>query len=44
VHLQEITNIVTDPQLKNVPIGNVVSLVGIDVKSKDQGPGQVSPS
>ena len=37
VHLQEITSIVTDPQLKNVPIGNIVSLVGIDVKSNKQG-------
>ena len=26
-----ITDTITDPQLKNVPIGNVVSLVGVDV-------------
>ena len=41
VHLQEITNEIIDPQLKDVPIGNVVSLVGIDVKSKNQGPKRV---
>ncbi len=41
VHLQEITNEIIDPQLKDVPIGNIVSLVGIDVKSKNQGPKRV---
>lgn len=42
VHLQEIVNEITDPQLKNVPIGNIVSLVGIDVKSKNQGAKKVN--
>ena len=31
LNLAQITNLLTDPQLKNVPIGNVVSLVGVDV-------------
>ena len=42
VHIQEIVNEITDPQLKNVPIGNIVSLVGIDVKSKNQGAKKVN--
>lgn len=31
LNLGQITNLITDPQLKNVPIGNVVALVGVDV-------------
>lgn len=31
LNLAQITNLLTDPQLKNVPIGNVVALVGVDV-------------
>ena len=31
LNLGVITDLITDPQLKNVPIGNIVSLVGIDV-------------
>jgi hypothetical protein len=43
VHLQEITKVITDPQLKNVPIGNVVSLVGVQVKpEKGAGPKRVN--
>ena len=43
VHRQEITRVITDPQLKNVPIGNVVSLVGVQVKpEKGAGPKRVN--
>ena len=31
VNLGVITDIITDPELRNVPIGNIVSLVGVDV-------------
>jgi len=31
INIGSITDVVTDPQLRNVPIGNVVSIVGVDV-------------
>ena len=31
VNLGVITDVITDPELRNVPIGNIVSLVGVDV-------------
>ena len=31
INIGVITDVVTDPQLRNVPIGNVISIVGVDV-------------
>ena len=31
INLGVITDVVTDPQLRNVPIGNIISIVGVDV-------------
>jgi uncharacterized protein YggL (DUF469 family) len=31
IHLGSVTDIITDPQLKDIPIGNIVSIVGVDV-------------
>lgn len=31
IHIGNMTDLITDPQLRDVPIGNVVSIVGVDV-------------